>query len=187
MSSHIQNDSTDIPYLYWYGFTSVSQVVQIINDTRMKEVEELKQATEFMSQGGYVTPWDELPPFKFISSIKEQTCGCGNVYKRTQSCNLCEGRCLAISHSQIYEGIHVNETYETCCKNNERCTGCRVATVFRYKFPVESLKPIQEECFSKCSCYVSCSSSYSIVPDYDPYLFGQGCTDQFDLYWVAKI
>ena len=182
MSSYIQNDSTVIPWLRRYGLTFVSQAVQIVNDSRIKEVEELKQATELMSEGGYVALWNELPPFKFISSIGEQTCGCGNVYKRAKSCNLCEGKCLAISHSQAYEGIDANETYATCCKNNEDCTGCRVATAFRYKFPVESLKPVQEECFSKCSCYESCSLSYSIVPDYDPYLFAEGCTDQFDLY-----
>lgn len=177
MSTHIQNDSTDIPWFHRYG--SVTQAVQIINDNRINEVEELKQATESMSERGYVAPWNELQPFKFIFSTGEQTCGCGNVYLREKSCDLCEGKCLAISYYQVYEGIFANETYATCCKNNEHCTGCRVATAFRYKFPVESLKPIKEECFSKCSCYEPYSLSDSIVPYYDPYLVAQGCTDEY--------
>ena len=180
MNSHLSTNSTNIPQFDQYGFESISHALQIINDSRIEEVEGLNKATKLMSKDGYVATWNELPPFKFILSIGEQICGCGNVYKRTKSCDLCEGKCLAISYSQEYDGICADETYATCCKNNEHCTGCRVSTAFRYKFPVESLKPIKEECFSKCSCYESCPLSYSIVPDYDPYLFGQGCTDQYD-------
>lgn len=159
------------------------EIVKESNSWMINEIEGFKATSNWMrsnigeNKPDYVhIPYEELPEFKFDTSEPGvETCECGNIYKRTNSCELCVGKCLGRLHCYTsYDPTHGGNTYATTCANGfSECTGCGdVPSVCRFR--LRDFIPIKESCLSDCNCKTS-SIAIGIIPFHDPYFFNEEC------------
>jgi hypothetical protein len=165
---------------------SIEDRVKNFNESIGREHEDFKEFSDWMrmnSSGNkedYVhIPYEELPEFKFDTTEQGvRTCSCGNIFKRTNTCEKCVNKCNGIIYTwAYYDPYHNGTTYSGICENGlKECVGC-IDPPSDVRFRMRDPIPIVSDCFTDCSCGKTSENGavYCPVVRYDPYAFIYEC------------